>query len=92
MNDQARKQVIDQLNELRTQVSERLGSDPQSHDPVAAHVEQLRVLVQDAPPDQKGARAAADKLEQQLLAWEADHPQLASLAARIARALEDAGL
>lgn len=92
MNDEARKQVIEQLNELRDQVQQRLGNDPGHHDPVAAHVEDVRTLVRDAPPNEKTAQVAASGLEKRLLAWEAEHPQLASLAARIARALEDAGL
>lgn len=92
MDEQKRNQIVKQLDELRAQVAERLGADPQSHDPVAGHVEQLRALVQDQPADKSGARALASSLERRLVGWEAEHPQLTTLAARVARALEDAGL
>lgn len=92
MDDEARKQVVRELDTLRDQVSERLGTDPISHDPVQAHVEELRTLVQQPSYDATGARASAGGLEQRLLAWEAEHPQLVGLASRIARVLEDAGL
>jgi hypothetical protein len=95
LDEQTRNQVVKQLDELKTQVSERLGSDPKRHDPVAAHVEELRALVQDQPAsvdNTKHARDSASGLEQRLLAWEAEHPQLTSLASRVARMFEDAGL
>lgn len=93
MTQDARKQAIEKLEELRAQVATRLG---EHHEPLTAHVDEVRGLVQQAsaaageptPP----AAAAAARLEQRLLAWEAEHPQLAALASRIARALEDAGL
>lgn len=93
MTPEARKQAIDKLEELRAQVSARLGDH---HAPLAAQVDEIRNLVQQEPsPDGEPAQpasAAAARLEQRLLAWEAEHPQLAALASRIARALEDAGL
>ena len=92
MNEETKNQVVQQLDQLRSEVSQRLGQDPASHDPVAAHVEQVRGLVQDPPADARAAQVAAGSLEQRLLAWEADHPQLVSLASRVVRALEDAGL
>jgi hypothetical protein len=92
LDDEARKQVVRELDTLRDQVSERLGTDPIRHDPVAAHVEELRTLVQHPTYDAQQTRASAGGLERRLLAWEAEHPQLVGLAARIARVLEDAGL
>ena len=92
MDQEGRKQIIDQLNALRDQAAERLGKEPQHHEPVATHVEQVRTLVRDAPAGGKSAHTEASSLEKRLLAWEAEHPQLVSLASRIARALEDAGL
>ena len=92
MDEQGRKQIIEQLNTLREQAAERLGKDPQHHEPVAAHVEQVRTLVQAAPPGGNTVHTEASSLEKRLLAWEAEHPQLVSLASRIARALEAAGL
>ena len=91
MDEQTRNQIVKQLDELRVEVGARLGADPQSHDPVAGHVDELRALVQE-PVDNSGAPALASSLERRLLGWEAEHPQLIALAARVARALEDAGL
>lgn len=93
VNQEARKQAIDKLEELRAQVATRLGDQ---HQPLTTHVDEIRSLVEQdtsatGAPAQP-ASAAAARLEQRLLAWEAEHPQLAALAARIARALEDAGL
>jgi hypothetical protein len=45
-----------------------------------------------AAPAQPQAYKAAQLLEQRLLAWEAEHPKLVALAARVARALENSGL
>jgi len=92
VDEQTRKQVVKQLDELRTAVSDRLGNDPQRHDPVAAHVDELRALVHDGASDNKEVHASATGLERRLLAWEAEHPQLTALAARVARVFEDAGL
>ncbi|MEY4508393.1 MAG: hypothetical protein RLZZ450_515 [Pseudomonadota bacterium] len=92
MDEQTRKQVVKQLDELRTAVSEHLGNEPRHHDPVAAHVEELRALVDDRASDNKEAQASATGLERRLLVWEAEHPQLTALAARVARVFEDAGL
>jgi len=92
VDEEKRNQVIKHLDELRDQVSERLGADPQRHDPVAAHVQQVRGLIDAAPADRERASVEASGLEKRLLAWEAEHPQLTLLASRVARALEDAGL
>jgi len=92
VNEEARKQAIEKLNELRQQVAERLGSDPARHDPVLAHVDEVRALVESGSSEGESAHTAAGSLERRLLAWEAEHPLLTSLASRIARALEDAGL
>jgi hypothetical protein len=92
LDEQTRKQVVKELDELRAQVADRLGSEPKVHDPVAAHVEELRALVEDQPSNVKDAQASASGLERRLLAWEAEHPQLTALASRVARAFEDAGL
>jgi hypothetical protein len=55
-------------------------------------VEELRALVEARPVATRDAQASAGSLEQRLLAWEAEHPQIVALASRVARALEDAGL
>ncbi|HEX5656963.1 MAG TPA: hypothetical protein VFX59_07195 [Polyangiales bacterium] len=85
MEEEQRKKVVGHLDELRDQVSQRLGD----HE-VGAHVEQVRALV--VKPDAKEARTAASGLEKKLLAWEAEHPTLVALANRVVRALEDSGL
>ena len=92
MDERTRNQVVKQLDELQREVTERLGSDPQRHDPVAAHVEELRALVGNRAGATSDAHASATGLERRLLAWEAEHPQLTALAARVARVFEDAGL
>jgi hypothetical protein len=92
VNEDARNQAIAKLNELRAQLAQRLGGDRLSHDPLAAQVDELRALLEQATPDEQGVQTSASGLERRLLAWEAEHPQLAALASRIARALEDAGL
>lgn len=100
MNEDKRKEVLAHLEELRSGIEQRSRSvasdetEEKRHNerddaPVLAHVTELRSLVerrhQDAPESAKG-------LEQRLLAWESEHPQLVALAARVARALEDVGL
>jgi hypothetical protein len=92
VDEDARKQVIDKLHELKGQVGERLGGDPEHHDPVVAQIDEVRSLVEEGPTDPKNAQIAAGGLERRLLAWEAEHPQLTALASTIVRALEDAGL
>jgi hypothetical protein len=81
-----RSKVVGHLDELRDQVAEKLG---EKSGEVTAHVEELRSLVNDGG---KEAHSSASSLERRLLAWEAEHPQLVALAARVARALEDSGL
>ena len=91
MDEQTRNRVVKQLDELRAEVAERLGKDPE-HGAVAAHVDALHALVHDKATDRQEAHASATGLERRLLAWEAEHPQLTALAARVARVFEDAGL
>jgi hypothetical protein len=82
-----RSKVVGHLDELRDQVTQKLGP----HAPeVGAHVEELRTLVEQ--PNAKEAHRSASGLEQRLLAWEAEHPTLVALATRVVRALEDSGL
>jgi hypothetical protein len=85
----SRSKVVGDLDELRAQVAQKLASDPKRSE-VNQHVEELRALVQ--KPDPKAAHKSASGLEQRLLAWEAEHPQLVALATRVVRALEDSGL
>lgn len=89
MDEEQRKHVVSQLDELRREVATKAtdGSGP-----VLTQVDALRALVADANGDKDSARSSARGLEQRLLAWEAEHPTLVALANRIVRALEDAGL
>lgn len=91
MDDNSRKQVVDHLDELRQRVETRKGGDADADRPVLDEVNAVRSLVSDSA-DKKSAHAAASGLEQRLLAWEAEHPELVALANRVVRALEDAGL
>jgi hypothetical protein len=86
VKEEQRKQVVGHLDELRAEVAHKLGRDNE----VGTHVDELRALVQE--PNARGARTSASGLEKKLLAWEAEHPTLVSLAQRIVRALEDSGL
>jgi hypothetical protein len=83
--------MLEQLDELRAQVKSSGARDTQAEVTLLEQVEQLQVLVATEP--QAGAASkTARALEQRLLAWEAEHPQLTALAARLARALEDSGM
>ena len=53
------------------------------------HLEELRTLVE-GQGEHGRARESASSLEQRLLAWEAEHPRIVALAARVARALSQA--
>jgi hypothetical protein len=91
MDEATRDQVKQELEALRAQM--KSGSGPESPNDAALleHVDSLHGLV-NAAPAQPQAYKAAQLLEQRLLAWEAEHPKLVALAARVARALEDSGL
>ena len=86
------KQIVEHLDELSERAAERLGDDPGSHGPVAEQIAQVRSLVERGGSERAQTQAAARSLEQRLLAWESEHPQLTTLAAQIVRALENAGL
>ena len=92
MDDNSRKQVVDHLDELRQRVEARKGGDKEANRPVLDEVDAVRSLVSEERADRQSAHAAASGLEQRLLAWEAEHPELVALANRVVRALEDAGL
>jgi hypothetical protein len=87
MDDTTRKQMVDELEILRAQVKAGGARDAE----LSASVDQLRQLVS-AEPAPAEAPSLARELEQRLLAWEAEHPKLVALAARVAHALEDSGL
>lgn len=87
MDDATRDQVKQELEALRSQVE----SGSQRNAALLEHVDSLHELVSSAP-EQPQAFKTAQVLEQRLLAWEAEHPKLVALAARVARALEDSGL
>jgi hypothetical protein len=91
MDDTTRDQVKQELQALRAQVESAAPSATQQDAALLEHVDSLQQLVSGAP-EQPHAYKAAQLLEQRLLAWEAEHPQLVALAARVARALEDSGL
>jgi hypothetical protein len=91
MDDATRDQVKQELQELRAQVESAVPSAAQQDSALLEHVDSLHELVS-AAPQQPQAYKAARLLEQRLLAWEAEHPQLVALAARVARALEDSGM
>lgn len=87
MDDTTRKQMVDELEILRAQVKAGSARDAE----LSASVDQLQQLVSAQPPSAEAPSLARD-LEQRLLAWEAEHPKLVALAARVAHALEDSGL
>jgi len=89
MDEHKRSRVVGDLDQLSKELSARLGADPERHGPVAAHVDELRRLVQSGSSE---AHASVRHLEQRLTAWEDEHPQLVELAGRVARALAAAGL
>jgi hypothetical protein len=86
VEEEQRKKVADHVEQLRAEVAQKLGRENE----VGTHVEELRALVQE--PNAKQAHSSASGLEKKLLAWEAEHPTLVSLAQRVVRALEDSGL
>jgi hypothetical protein len=91
MDDATRDQVKQELEALRSQVESGAASGSQRSAALLEHVDSLHELVS-AAPEQPQAFKTAQLLEQRLLAWEAEHPKLVALAARVARALEDSGL
>ena len=90
MDEATRKQMVEELESLRAQVSAQ--AKPSARDgELMKHVDELGQLVS-ARPVPAEAHSLAQGLEQRLLAWEAEHPKLVALAARVAHALEDSGL
>jgi hypothetical protein len=90
MDEATRDQVKQELEALRAQMESGSAADSPQDAALREHVDSLHGLVSAAPQPQ--AYKAAQLLERRLLAWEAEHPKLVALAARVARALEDSGL
>jgi len=91
MDDATRDQVKQELETLRAQVESGAASGSQGSADLLEQVDSLHQLVNGAPAHPHPYKAA-QLIEQRLLAWEAEHPKLVALAARVARALEDSGL
>lgn len=91
MDDATRDQVKRELSALRAQVRSDAAAGTQEQAALLEHVDSLHDLVSTAPAPPHATKAA-QLLEQRLLAWEAEHPKLVALAARVARALENSGL
>jgi hypothetical protein len=91
MDDATRGKVIEELDALRAQIKSDAAHGAGEHAALSEHVDSLHALVasERKPPQ---AYKQAQQLEQRLLAWEAEHPQLVALAARVVRALENSGL
>jgi hypothetical protein len=87
LNDDKRKEVVTQLEQLRREVETHAG-DPA----LLSHVETLKTLVADGSSDRAHAQSSARGLEEKVLAWEAEHPTLVALVGRIIHMLEDAGI
>ncbi len=92
MEEQLRTQMTEHLAELRALLGPGSSRSPELDAALIAHIEELEALVSSERPDASGAQRVAEGLQQKLLGWEAEHPQLAAVAARFARALETAGL
>lgn len=91
MDDATREQMIKELEALRAQVKAGGASPSEKDVELQAHIASLHVIVTTTPA-QSSTQKTAQALSQRLLAWEAEHPGLVALAARVARALEDSGL
>jgi hypothetical protein len=91
LDDKTREQMIGQLDELRAELQSSGARDSLNEVTLLEQVEDLQALVT-SERDTSQASKVARVLERRLLAWEAEHPQLAALAARVARALESSGL
>jgi hypothetical protein len=91
LDEETRKEMLGHLDQLRAELQATGSRDAQSDVTLLEHVEHLQALMA-SDRDPGGAAKAARGLEQRLLAWEAEHPQLTALAARVARALESSGL
>lgn len=92
MEEQLRTQMIEHLAELRALLTAGGNRSPALDAELMAHVDELQSLVTAEEADAPGAQRVAEGLQQKLLGWEAEHPQLVAVAARVARALETAGL
>jgi len=92
LKEDSRRQVIAHLDDLRALLVSRAGSNPGDDDSLLAHVDELQALVQREQAATDEVSGSASSLEKRLLAWEAEHPQLVAIAARVARTLENAGL
>ena len=91
MEEPLRAQMIEHLTELRSLLGAGVRS-PELNAQVLAHIAELEGLIAAETPDTVGAHQVASGLQQKLLGWEAEHPQLVAIAARVVRALETAGL
>ena len=92
MEEPLRKQMIEHLAELRALLASSANRSPGLEASLLEHMTELEALIAAEKPDTSSAQTIADTLEQKLLSWEAEHPQLVAAARRIARALESAGL
>ncbi len=92
MEEQLRTQMTEHLAELRALLAAGGTRSPELEASLLEHVGELEALVASDKPDTSGAQTIAAGLERKLLGWEAEHPQLVALAARVTRALENAGL
>ncbi len=92
MEEPLRTQMIEHLAELRTLLRSGTPRAPELDTALLEQIAELEALVTADQPDATGARTVAESLERKLLGWEAEHPQLVALVARVTRALESAGL
>jgi hypothetical protein len=69
LDDDKRKDVATQLEQLRKEVETRAGDAS-----LLSEVDALRTLIADQGADRAHAQSSARGLEQKLLAWEAEHP------------------
>lgn len=91
MDKATRGQVIEELEALRAEVKSSTREDSARDRELLGHVDHLHQLV-NATKDAAPEAGLAQSVSQKLLAWEAEHPRLVALAARVAHALEDTGL
>lgn len=91
MDDKTREQMAEEVRALQAQIKSSPRSASRTDAELHEHLDSLHAIVA-AQPGEGGQATRARTLEQRLLAWEAEHPALVALAARVARAFEDAGL
>ena len=91
MDDKTREQMAQEVRALQAKLKASGAVPAQTDAQLHEHLDALHALVA-TKPNEAGLAARAQTLEQRLLAWEAEHPALVALAARVARALEDSGL